>query len=141
MKENELIENEKKGIESEEETKESDIRVLEDFAPVITNIVIEPQVFKSFTSYIAKITVKSVGNITVRVDESLVNYVKTCQKLNKQPFTSKLVVKEENVVKQKTYVCLKFTTAKGNVYRYFINRADIETLELVLDDYNLKLKK
>ena len=36
---------------------------------------------------------------------------------------------------------VKFISLKDNVYRYFISRADVETLELVFDDYNEKLKK
>ena len=128
-------------LEKEEERiDENKIKVLVDFSPVITNIVIEPQHFKNFTSYYAKISVKNVGDIKVRIDENLVQYVKTCQRLNKQPFKSKVVVKEANEEKQKNYVCLKFVSTKENVYRYFISRADVETLELVFDDFNEKNK-
>lgn len=136
LKENELIEK-----DEEEKIDENKIKVLEDFSAVVTNIVIEPQHYKSFTSYLAKITIKGVGDIKVKVDENLVQYVKTCQKLGKQPFKSKVVVKEMNEEKQKTYICVKFISLKDNVYRYFISRADVETLELVFDDYNEKLKK
>ena len=135
LKENEMIDVEEERFEEEK------IKVLIDFSPIITNIVIEPQVFKNFTSYLAKISVKNLGDIKVRIDENLVQYVKTCQKLNKQPFKTKVVVKEMNEEKQKSFVCVKFISLKDNVYRYFISRADVETLELVFDDYNEKLKK
>jgi len=135
LKENEMIDVEEERFEEEK------IKVLTDFSPVINNIVIEPQVFKNFTSYLAKISVKNLGDIKVRIDENLVQYVKTCQKLNKQPFKTKVVVKEMNEEKQKSFVCVKFISLKDNVYRYFISRADVETLELVFDDYNEKLKK
>ena len=136
LKENEMIDEER-----EEKVDENKIKVLVDFSPVVTNIVIEPQHLKNFTMYIAKITIKGVGDIKVKIDENLVQYVKICQKLGKQPFKSKVVVKEVNEDKQKNYVCLKFISIKDNVYRYFISRADVETLELVFDDYNEKLKK
>lgn len=137
LKENELIEEEEK----EEKVDESKIVELINFEPIISNIVIEPQVFKNFTSYIAKISVKNVGDLKVRVDENLVMFVKTCQKFKKQAFVSKSVVKEQNEEKKKNYVCLKFVTLKNNIYRYFISRADVETLELAFDEYNEKLKK
>lgn len=137
------IENEKNEMTAsvEDEVNESKIKVLIDFTPVITNVVLEPQVFKNFTSFIAKVTVKELGDIKVRVDENLVNYVKLCQKLGKQPFKSKMVVKEYNSDKQKNYVCLKFISLKDNVYRYFIDRADVESLELVFDINSENLKK
>ena len=136
MKENEMIE-----VEEKEEFDENKIKTLVDYSSIITNIVIEPQHFKNFTSYLAKITVKGVGDIKVKIDENLVQYVKTCQKLNKQPFKSKLVVKESNEEKQKTFVCLKFVSQKDNIYRYFISRADVETLDLVFDENEYKNKK
>lgn len=140
--EKKMIESEKNElIEVEEEVNESKIMVLEDFTPVITNVVLEPQVLKNYTVFIARVSVKNLGDIKVRVDENLVNYVKLCQKLGKQPFKSKLVVKEYNSEKQKNYVCLKFVSLKDNVYRYFIDRADVESLELVFDIYNETLKK
>ena len=141
MKENELKETLIEEETKEEKVDESKIVELINFAPIITSIVIVPQTFKTFTSYIAKITVKNVGDLKVRVDENLVMFVKTCQKLGKQAFISKTVVKEMNEEKQKNYVCLKFVTTKNNVFRYFIGRADVETLELAFDDYNEKMKK
>lgn len=139
MKDNEMIEKEIK-IE-EEKFDENKIKVLEDYSQIVNNVVIEPQHFKNFTNYLAKISVKLIGDIKVRVDENLVQYVKTCQKLNKQPFASKSVVKEINEEKQKIFTCVKFVSTRGNIYRYFLSRADVETLELVFEELKQKENK
>ena len=133
MKENEMM------IE-DEKLDESSIELIKDYSAIVTNITIVPQKFKNFTSYNAKISVKDLGDIKVKVDESLVNFVKTCQRLNKPAFTSKTVVKEKNIEKNKIFTSIKFISISGSVYRYFISRADTDSLDLTLDFYNSKNK-
>ena len=133
MKENVLIDSQ---IDNEEK-----IRVLVDYAPVVKDVVIVPQPTKYGTFYNAHADIVGIGEIKVRVDENLVRYIKTCQKLNIKPFKSKLVVKEINEEKNKTYSCVKFISNRDKAFRYFIARADEETLEMIYDDYQEKNKK
>lgn len=133
MNNNELIEN--------ESVNEEKIRLLTDYACIVKNIKLEPNQTKFGTFYNVVIDVEAVGEIKVRVDENLIRYVRTCQKLGVKPFKSKSLVKEVNEEKQKNYVCVKLVSNNDSVYRYFVARADVESLDLVYADYQLKNKK
>ena len=127
MIEKELIEKEK--------FKEEKIIVKTDYASIVKRIRIDRQAFGKYVSFYVIAELEGSVEIKSRIDENLLRYIKTCQAMDLQPFISRLLVKELNEEKQKTYTCFKLISNKGNVYRYFINRADEETLEMVYNKF------
>ena len=124
----------------ENEVNEEKVKVLVDYAPIVKDITIRTINTKKSTFYNAKITLKmdGIAPVETRMDNDLVNYVLACQKLKKQAIVKKELLKEENTETGKEYFCLKLTLDNGKIFRYFISRADVSTIELLYSDYNTK---
>ena len=133
--------NEKNVNEDLKEMSEERITLITDFSSVIKNIKIVPTVTKYATLYHAVVDVNGMFNFKVKVDESFVNFIKLCDKLKIKPFKCQTVVKEYSSEKDRQFTCVKFITIKNNICRFFIDRVDVESLELVFDQVNLTSKK
>lgn len=123
------------------EISEDKINLVKDFTKIIRTIKIVPTKTKYATTYHAVVDLSGMYTFKVRVDENLANYITLCGKLNIKPFKVKTVVKEFSPEKGREFICLKFVTTKDNVYRYFIDRVDSESLELIYDNAELSVKK
>lgn len=135
------IENVKNVNENLEEMSEEKINLITDYTPVIKTIKIVPTTTKYGTVYHAVVDVAGMHTLKVRIDENFANYINLCGKLNIKPFKVKTVVKELSTEKNRQFVCLKFVTIKDNVYRFFIDRSDVESIELIYEQSNLVAKK
>ena len=49
-------------------------------------------------------------------------------------------IKEFNEEKQREFTCVKFVLISGNVFRYFIDRADVNTIEYLYQKYQANKK-
>lgn len=123
----------------EEEVDEAKIRVVEDYGVLVKDFRIVPSKTKYGTFYNIQVTVENLDTpITVRVDNDVVRLISLAGKLGKQAVKTKELLKEENIEKQKTYICCKLTMFDDKVYRYFISRADESALSLLLANVNEK---
>ena len=135
----ENVKNVNENLINNEEISEDKINVLVDYTPIVKNIKVVQNQAKFGTLYYLHADVE--GNIIkLKIDEGLIRYIKTCEKLGKKPFKLKTIVREMNTEKNKAFTCLKLITISGNVYRYFIDRLDVETIDLIYEDYQFNLK-
>ena len=133
--------NEKNINENLNEMSEEKITLITDFSSVVRTIKIVPTTTKFATLYHAVVDVNGMYTFKVRVDENFANYINLCAKLGIKPFKVKTVVKELSSDKNRQFTCLKFVTNKDSVHRFFVDRMDVEALELIYDQLNLTAKK
>lgn len=133
--------NEKNINENLNEMSEEKITLITDFSSVVRTIKIVPTTTKFATLYHAVVDVNGMYTFKVRVDENFANYINLCAKLGIKPFKVKTVVKELSSDKNRQFTCLKFVTNKDSVHRFFVDRMDVEALELIYDQLNLTTKK
>ncbi len=117
------------------EMSEDNISLVTDFTPVIRTIKIASNKTKYGTTYLAVVDVSGIYSFKVRVDEGFVNYINVCEKLGIKPFKFKTVVKEYSAEKNRQFVCVKFVTIKDNTYRFFVDRVDTESLEMIFENF------
>lgn len=142
-----LIRNERTVEENSIEVfNEDKMKLVCDFAPILKNVGISEDLFttktgKKITTYYFVVKVDGVRDIKLKFDDQLYTYISTCKNLGVKPFVSKELVKEFSEEKNRDYTCLKLKSNKGRIYRYFIGRAEVESLEMVYDVYQSKNKK
>ncbi|MBQ9792892.1 MAG: hypothetical protein IJW32_04045 [Clostridia bacterium] len=136
----ENVKNVNESLVESEEVNEEKIEVVIDYSPLLKGIRLATSQTRFGNLYFLNV---DVGGLVLKfkIDEGLYNYIKTCEKLNKQPFKLKSIVKERNIEKNKIFTSLKLINAFDNVFRYFVDRIDVDSLDLLLADFNFKNKK
>ena len=135
--ENVKIDNVKNVYENVEinEMSEDKISLETDYTPIVRTIKIVPNKTKYNTTYLAVVDINGIYSFKVKIDEGLVNYINLCGNLGVKPFKFKTVVKEYSAEKNRQFVCVKFVTIKDNTYRFFVDRVDTESLEMIFENF------
>ena len=120
------------------EIDEKNIKELVDYSPIVKRIRFVPVKTRFNTYYNLTIDIDGVTGLTTRGDVELVRYMQTCEKLGKKAVKFNKLVKETSDGKE--YTCVKFVLSDDKVFRYFVNRADVSTIEIVYEDYMQKSK-
>ncbi len=123
-KQNEILEN---------NMSEEKIETLLNYKAIVKDIVLVPTKTKSFTFYQFKVILQA-GNantaIQLRVDDKFVNMVSTANKLGLKLVKNKELVREQSGTKP-AYVCLRVELYDGKMFRFFIDRADEVTIDML----------
>lgn len=132
-----------KKIENKEnlEFNEDKVRLVFDYSAILKNLSYTVNNGKNYKNYSFVVSVEGMRDFKVKLDESLYNYIILCENLGMRPFVSKQIVKEFSEEKNREFVCVKVVTNKGSIFRSFIDRATVESLEMVYEVYQTKNKK
>ena len=136
MSEIKNVENEKNDSKMNEEK----IVVLTDYSPIVKDLRIVPSKTKYGTFYQIQVTLEGGAVIRTRCDQNLVQFIDLVIKNGDKPYKQKVLVKEFNEEKQREFTCVKFVLISGNVFRYFIDRADVNTIEYLYQKYQANKK-
>ncbi len=123
------------------EFNEDKVRLVFDYSAILRKVGYLVNNGKNYVNYSFVISVDGMRDFKVKLDENLYNYIILCEKLGVQPFVSKQIVREFSEEKNKEYTCLKVVTRKGSIFRSFIDRSTIESLDMVYEIYQAKNKK
>ena len=136
-KENEnVIENNEKLEFNENKTK-----LIFDYSAILVCLKPVEEKTKFKTTYSFAVKVDGMREFSVKIDKSLFDYVVLCNSLGVKPFISKQIVREFSEEKNREYTCVKVVTIKGNIFRSFVDKATVESLDLVYGVYQSKNKK
>jgi len=133
MSNNELVE--------VDEINEDNIELLVDYSPIVKEIGVVKKDGNFGTTYFYCANIEGLGLIKSRIkDESVVNFLNLCKKLNVEATKSKTLVRECSKDKNKVYTSIKVVFRDDKIFRFFVGRADESSLDLLFEIYNSKKK-